>query len=144
MDNKYFDIEALIIEVEQRPPIWNITLSEYSDKNVRKKLWEEIVDKLGGEEISIVVKCSIIKDMIASFVSCTEGNLSVFLPLTCLFDSKIIIFYCTYFVSRCNIIFGVSLLTYIDSIKVYKNISQIRQIVAPIIIFQIFSVSKKK
>ncbi|KAJ8935398.1 hypothetical protein NQ314_012816 [Rhamnusium bicolor] len=37
LDSDYFDSEKLIIEVEERPALYNKVLSEYSDKNVKKK-----------------------------------------------------------------------------------------------------------
>jgi hypothetical protein len=35
------------LEIEERPALWNSALKEYSDKNVRKSMWEEIVQKFG-------------------------------------------------------------------------------------------------
>ena len=36
------DIEKLICEVERRPPLYNKKLKEYSDRNLKDKLWCEI------------------------------------------------------------------------------------------------------
>jgi hypothetical protein len=33
------DIEKLIFEVERRPPFYNERLKEYSDRNLKDKLW---------------------------------------------------------------------------------------------------------
>ena len=50
MSEKSFDTELFIMEIEQRPALWNSGIKEYSDKNIRKTLWEEIVQKFGGVE----------------------------------------------------------------------------------------------
>ncbi|XP_076061135.1 uncharacterized protein LOC143036960 isoform X1 [Oratosquilla oratoria] len=36
-----FDCETLITEVEKRPPLYDFQLKEYSDKNIKEKLWSE-------------------------------------------------------------------------------------------------------
>jgi len=36
------DIEKLIWEVERRPPWYNKKLKEYSDSNLKDKLWYEV------------------------------------------------------------------------------------------------------
>lgn len=43
MDSKEFDTDLFIDEIEKRPPIWNMTSSEYSNKISKRKAWEEIV-----------------------------------------------------------------------------------------------------
>jgi hypothetical protein len=48
-----FDTELLILEIEERPALWNSALKEYNDKNVRKAMWEEIVQKFGGAELNV-------------------------------------------------------------------------------------------
>ena len=50
MSEKSFDTELFIMETEQRPALWNSGIKEYSDKNIGKTLWEEIVQKFGGVE----------------------------------------------------------------------------------------------
>ena len=35
-------VEELIDEVERRPPLYKKSLKEYSDVNLKKKLWEEV------------------------------------------------------------------------------------------------------
>ena len=42
-----FDTELFILEIEQRPSIWDITTKEYSDKIVKKKCWRELVEIFG-------------------------------------------------------------------------------------------------
>jgi len=36
------DVEKLISEVERRPPLYNKNLKEYSDRNLKDKLWYEV------------------------------------------------------------------------------------------------------
>jgi hypothetical protein len=51
--SEQFDTELFILETEERPALWNSALKEYSDKNVRKAMWEEIVQKFGGEDLNV-------------------------------------------------------------------------------------------
>jgi hypothetical protein len=44
------------LEIEERPALWNSTSKEYSDKNVRKAMREEILQKFGGEELDVEEK----------------------------------------------------------------------------------------
>lgn len=37
-----FDTELFINEVSIRPPLWNMTLKEYSDRDRKCKLWIEV------------------------------------------------------------------------------------------------------
>lgn len=37
----YIDSERLIVEVEKRPRLYNKKVPEYSDKNIKEKLWKE-------------------------------------------------------------------------------------------------------
>lgn len=39
-----FDTDRFIIEVEQRPAIWDSRCNEYSNKLSRGKAWEELCD----------------------------------------------------------------------------------------------------
>lgn len=41
-----FDSEVLISEVEKRPASFNIQLPEYSDRNSKNKLWDEVCGAL--------------------------------------------------------------------------------------------------
>jgi len=50
-------IENLIEEIEKRPALYKKQLKEYSDINLKKKLWEEVCEvvipdwnELGGQE----------------------------------------------------------------------------------------------
>lgn len=38
------DCEILIMEVEKRPALYDFQLKEYSDKNVKEKLWTEVCE----------------------------------------------------------------------------------------------------
>jgi hypothetical protein len=40
------DIEKLILEVERRPPSYNKQLKEYSDRNLKDKLWYEVYESV--------------------------------------------------------------------------------------------------
>lgn len=40
------DTEKLIIEVEMRPALYNTAVPEYSDRNLKLKLWEEVCKEL--------------------------------------------------------------------------------------------------
>ena len=51
--SEQFDTELFILEIVERPALWNSALKEYSDKNVRKATWEEILQKFGGEELNV-------------------------------------------------------------------------------------------
>ena len=39
-----FDTELLITEVEKRPPLYDFKLKEYSDKNIKERLWNEVCE----------------------------------------------------------------------------------------------------
>lgn len=40
------DIEKLICEIQKRRHLYDTTTAEYSDRNVKKKLWEEVCVQL--------------------------------------------------------------------------------------------------
>ena len=40
------NLEKLIWEVERRPPLYNKKLKEYSDRNLKDKLWYEIYESI--------------------------------------------------------------------------------------------------
>lgn len=44
-----FDTEKFIIEIQNRPAIWNTKSAEYSDRNLRQKAWEELVEIYGTD-----------------------------------------------------------------------------------------------
>lgn len=39
------DVELFISEIEKRPALYDIQLKEYSDRNLKTKLWPEIFEK---------------------------------------------------------------------------------------------------
>lgn len=46
-----FDTERFIVEVERRTAIWNVSSPDYSNRELKKRQWEEIVEMFGGEEL---------------------------------------------------------------------------------------------
>lgn len=54
MDN--FDTEKFIIEIENRPAIWNSACSEYSICDVKRKCWEELTDIFSNEDNTVQEK----------------------------------------------------------------------------------------
>jgi hypothetical protein len=47
-----FDTEKFIREIESRKAIWDITSEEYSDRDLKKRRWEEITNKMCSENLS--------------------------------------------------------------------------------------------
>ncbi|GBP75211.1 hypothetical protein EVAR_88817_1 [Eumeta japonica] len=47
-----FDTEKIIREIESRKAIWDITSEEYSDRDLKKRRWEEITNKMCSESLS--------------------------------------------------------------------------------------------
>lgn len=47
-----FDTEKYIYEIENRPALWNMKCNEYSDRILKIKMWEEIVEIFGGKEMT--------------------------------------------------------------------------------------------
>ncbi|XP_061725760.1 uncharacterized protein LOC133531513 isoform X3 [Cydia pomonella] len=45
-----FDTEGFIMEVQNRPAIWNTKCVEYNDRELRLQAWNELVDMYGGDE----------------------------------------------------------------------------------------------
>ncbi|CAK1599007.1 unnamed protein product [Parnassius mnemosyne] len=43
METNAINTELFIDEIEKRPAIWDMTSSVYSDKNLRRRAWEELV-----------------------------------------------------------------------------------------------------
>lgn len=41
-----FNIERLISEVEKRPPLYDITSKEHSDRRIKQRLWGEVCQNL--------------------------------------------------------------------------------------------------
>lgn len=48
MMEKSIDIERLIIEVHDRPALWDMSQKDYSDRVKRKQNWDEITDIFGS------------------------------------------------------------------------------------------------
>lgn len=46
-----FDTERFIIEVENRRGLWDLASNDYSNKDVKRQLWVEVVDIFGGESM---------------------------------------------------------------------------------------------
>lgn len=44
MERDNFDTELFIDEVEKRAAIWNMELSDYSNRVIKRRNWEEIVE----------------------------------------------------------------------------------------------------
>jgi hypothetical protein len=42
--SEQFDTELFILEIEERPALWNNTLKEYSEKNLRKAVGRNSAD----------------------------------------------------------------------------------------------------
>ncbi|CAH1995116.1 unnamed protein product [Acanthoscelides obtectus] len=53
MEAHKIDIEKLICEVENQPPLWDIRKKEYSDRVMRRKCWEELVNLFAKENNTI-------------------------------------------------------------------------------------------
>lgn len=51
-----FDVEKFILEVEKRPAIWDMSIEDYHDRDLKRKCWEEIVEVIGGTELSVKEK----------------------------------------------------------------------------------------
>ncbi|GBP26207.1 hypothetical protein EVAR_74970_1 [Eumeta japonica] len=47
-----FDTEKFIWEIESGKAIWDITSEEYSDRDLKKRRWEEIMNKMCSESLS--------------------------------------------------------------------------------------------
>lgn len=45
-----FDSERFILEVHDRPAIWDISCKEYSDRDLKKKCWLELVNTFNNKE----------------------------------------------------------------------------------------------
>lgn len=42
MDQRQFDVDTFIDEVEDRPAIWNMHIPEYSNKIAKQQAWDEL------------------------------------------------------------------------------------------------------
>lgn len=43
METEAFNTQLFIDEIEKRPAIWDMTSSDYSDRNLKRRAWEELV-----------------------------------------------------------------------------------------------------
>jgi hypothetical protein len=48
-----FDSEKIICEVEARPPLYNVELKEYSNREVKATCWAEIGEAVYEDESTI-------------------------------------------------------------------------------------------
>ncbi|CAG4971547.1 unnamed protein product [Parnassius apollo] len=46
-----FDTERFIIEVENRRGLWDLSSNDYSNKDVKRQLWLELINIFGGESM---------------------------------------------------------------------------------------------
>lgn len=46
-----FDTERFIIEVENRRGLWDLSSNDYSNKEVKRQLWLELINIFGGESM---------------------------------------------------------------------------------------------
>lgn len=44
LDEFKMDVELFIIEIQNRPILWDQTIREYSNRNLKKQAWEKICD----------------------------------------------------------------------------------------------------
>jgi len=44
-----FDTEKFIFEIQNRQSLWNTTCSDYSDRNIKQREWQEVVNIYGAE-----------------------------------------------------------------------------------------------
>lgn len=47
-----FDTDKFILEIQSRKAIWDLQSDDYSNRDLKKKQWEEIVELFGGEGLS--------------------------------------------------------------------------------------------
>jgi hypothetical protein len=45
-EKDYFDTQKFIIEVEKRPALYNKSILEYSDKDLKEELWIEVCEAI--------------------------------------------------------------------------------------------------
>ncbi|KAK5639728.1 hypothetical protein RI129_010539 [Pyrocoelia pectoralis] len=46
-----FDTERFIIELQSRSSLWDTSSNDYSNRDLKKKCWEEVTNLFGGEEM---------------------------------------------------------------------------------------------
>ena len=47
------EVIKLISEIQDRPPIWDMTHKDYSDRVKRNKCWEDITNVFAGKDMPI-------------------------------------------------------------------------------------------
>ena len=50
MSFSYHDIEHMILEIRNRPIIWDSSMNEYKNKNRKNNAWEEVCMALKGDD----------------------------------------------------------------------------------------------
>lgn len=65
----HFDSEKFILEIESRPAIWNPACGEYSNRDVKKKCWEELTNEFSSEDNTVQEKKEIGEYLYHIFVS---------------------------------------------------------------------------
>lgn len=76
-----FDTERFIIEIQNRPCLWDTSLNDYSDRNLKIKCWDEIVnifkekDEMTNQEKKQLGKCAFI--FVYTYLSCHGNGFSV-------------------------------------------------------------------
>lgn len=55
-ENYDFDTEQFIMEVESRPALWDLYDEEYSNRDLKRKNWEELVTIFLKKESSVAEK----------------------------------------------------------------------------------------
>ncbi|PNF33634.1 hypothetical protein B7P43_G13017 [Cryptotermes secundus] len=51
-----FDTERLIIEIQSRPSLWDSSATEYANRDLKQRNWEELVEIFGGGDLSTAEK----------------------------------------------------------------------------------------
>lgn len=64
--DSHFDSEKFILEIENRPAIWNSACSDYSNRDIKKKCWEELIDKFSCKYNTVQEKNEIGEYMLIS------------------------------------------------------------------------------
>jgi hypothetical protein len=66
MDN--FHTERLIIEIQSQPSLWDSTAIESANRDFKKRNWEELVEIIGGGDLSTVEKKELGKKCFYGFI----------------------------------------------------------------------------
>ncbi|XP_071056911.1 uncharacterized protein [Onthophagus taurus] len=54
--DEIIDIEKLIVEIQNRPALWDMKTKEYSDRVKRNECWEELVNVFADQNMTIDAK----------------------------------------------------------------------------------------